>query len=146
MRSFLMAGALAVFAGCAAPGGGGPSDRPAGSIADETTPHREPMRSDPPARPRPQRPLPVPPSSPPDASALASLGKSCPAAGCPAGLTCLEYCGVAGCRPGAVFRTCEIPCRTRAQCPDGLECGVVADGPGRVCLGGGPRRPHGESM
>jgi hypothetical protein len=51
-------------------------------------------------------------------------------------MLCVKYCGIAGCRAGSVFRSCEIPCKGDAQCPAGLSCGQVADGPGRVCLGG----------
>jgi hypothetical protein len=52
-------------------------------------------------------------------------------------MQCLSYCGVAGCRPGSVLQSCEIPCKSDAQCPEGLGCGRVVDGPGRVCLGSG---------
>jgi hypothetical protein len=102
----------------------------------------------PPSRP-PRRPADLPrrrtPRLPTD---LAALHGPCPEQGCPEGMQCLRYCGVAGCRPGVVFRSCEIPCKGDVQCPAGLTCGQVADGPGRVCLGGGqapgPNPPGGD--
>ncbi|BDG02153.1 hypothetical protein [Anaeromyxobacter oryzae] len=75
-------------------------------------------------------------------SAPVGLHGTCPETGCPAGQRCIEWCGVAGCRPGLVFRTCEIPCKTDAQCPAGLACATIADGPGQVCDGGGAAAPR----
>lgn len=85
------------------------------------------------------------PSAPPRRAStpLAWLGAPCPDEGCPQGLACVRYCGVAGCRSGVFFQTCEIPCKTSAQCPEGLGCGTVADGPGRVCRGGRAPQPGG---
>ncbi|WP_243338198.1 hypothetical protein [Anaeromyxobacter soli] len=73
------------------------------------------------------------PSEAPPAPA-AGLHEPCPETGCATGQTCVEYCGIAGCGPGKpTFRTCEIRCETSAECPQGLTCGTIADGPGRVC-------------
>jgi hypothetical protein len=73
---------------------------------------------------------------------LAGLHDRCPEAGCAAGQRCLEWCGIAGCRPGLVFHTCEIPCERDAQCPAGLACLTIADGPGRVCTSGDAPSPR----
>lgn len=53
---------------------------------------------------------------------------------CKPGYTCVEYFGVAGPR-GPKFESCELPCdpiRAR-DCPAGLQCITIADGPGSVC-------------
>jgi hypothetical protein len=61
-------------------------------------------------------------------------GKPCPAAGCPAPLSCVSYCGFAGCDRGS-FSSCEIECNPQADdCPAGQICVSVADGPGDVCM------------
>jgi hypothetical protein len=77
-------------------------------------------------------------------SARAALHRSCSTTSvCPGALACVEYCGVAGCRPGSVFHSCELPCGHGRPCPEGLSCGMVSDGPGMVCSepGHGPRAP-----
>jgi hypothetical protein len=52
---------------------------------------------------------------------------------CPAGLTPVEYCGIAGCG-GLDFCSCEIPCESDPDdCPDGTLCVTISDGPGSVC-------------
>ena len=56
-----------------------------------------------------------------------------PGTRCEAGTSCLPYFGIAG-GSGPLFQTCEIPCRTVADCPTGQDCVTIADGPGQVCL------------
>ena len=52
---------------------------------------------------------------------------------CPAPMKCVSYYGYAGPR-GPLFQTCEIPCPSgQLQCPIGLTCTVINDGPGKVC-------------
>jgi hypothetical protein len=64
---------------------------------------------------------------------LDDLGKPCVAGKCPAGLTPVKYCGIAGCNPE--FCSCEIPCdRGPAVCPPGTTCAHISDGPGNVCM------------
>jgi hypothetical protein len=64
---------------------------------------------------------------------LSKLHATCPAAGCPMGLTAVSYLGIAG-PSGPSFCSCEIPCGSEAgACPSGLSCSYVADGPGNVC-------------
>jgi hypothetical protein len=64
---------------------------------------------------------------------LEGLHRACgPGAPCAPGQTCLEYFGIAGPR-GPAFHSCEIPCADR-DCPAGLRCAVIADGPGNVCV------------
>ncbi len=52
---------------------------------------------------------------------------------CDEGLTCVSYYGIAG-PSGPEFMSCEIPCTGDADCPSGQICGIVADGPGQVCM------------
>jgi hypothetical protein len=61
------------------------------------------------------------------------LGKPCPSAGCPPGLTRVSFCGIAGCDQGS-FCSCEVPCEEDADCPDGTVCASISDGPGNVCV------------
>ncbi len=56
-----------------------------------------------------------------------------PATRCGAGLSCVPYYGIAG-PAGPLFMTCEIPCTSDRECPADQDCGVVADGPGQVCV------------
>jgi hypothetical protein len=51
---------------------------------------------------------------------------------CEAPATCVKYYGIAGPR-GPEFKTCEIKCDKPTKCPTGTSCGIVADGPGKVC-------------
>ncbi len=51
---------------------------------------------------------------------------------CAAGLTCVKYYGIAG-PSGPQFKSCEIQCKTDAQCGEGHRCAMIADGPGHVC-------------
>jgi hypothetical protein len=54
-------------------------------------------------------------------------------ADCKSGQSCLNYFGIAGAQ-GPLFQTCEIPCpKGNSQCPSGLECVNIIDGPGTVC-------------
>ncbi len=73
-------------------------------------------------------------SAGPERVAIEALHRDCTSAPCPAGLTCVSYYGIAGPR-GPRLSTCEIPCKTTADCPPGhgLACGTIADGPGSVC-------------
>ena len=65
---------------------------------------------------------------------LNELGKPCVADKCPAGLTPVTYCGLAGCSAGQ-FCSCEIPCdKDPKVCPPGSTCVTIADGPGTVCM------------
>lgn len=61
------------------------------------------------------------------------LHSSCKTTGaCEAPFQCVSYYGIAGPQI-PVFKTCEIQCGTQSDCPTGLTCAVIADGPGRVC-------------
>jgi hypothetical protein len=52
---------------------------------------------------------------------------------CAFGFQCLEYYGIGGEVVGK-FKSCEIPCPNGdSDCPEGLTCGMIADGPGLVC-------------
>jgi hypothetical protein len=119
LRTLAAAAALVALAGCARR-------------------HAAPPEHAAPPAPGHAVPAPAPAATPSagagDEGAPATLGNPCPPAGCAAGQMCVEWCGFAGCRPGSVFRTCEIPCKTDAQCPADHVCGTVADGPGRVCV------------
>jgi hypothetical protein len=54
------------------------------------------------------------------------LHQACtPGSRCSQGQLCLEYTGFAG-QPLA---SCEIPCNSRSDCPEPLDCAAVADGP-----------------
>ncbi len=90
-----------------------------------------------PAEPAPPaEPVPVPevPATPvPEVPSTANRGESCTApVQCAAGLTCVQYFGIAG-PSGPRFGSCETSCVDSAPCPDGLKCITIADGPGAVC-------------
>lgn len=51
---------------------------------------------------------------------------------CAQGTECVSYYGIAGAK-GPQFKTCEIKCGPEKQCPSGLACKTIADGPGQVC-------------
>ncbi len=63
-----------------------------------------------------------------------SLHQSCSTnAECSGSAQCVSYYGFAG-QAGPKFSTCEIPCnKSNPDCPNGLICGDIADGPGPVC-------------
>lgn len=61
------------------------------------------------------------------------IGENCgPNDSCAQGLTCVSYYGIAGPR-GPQFKSCEIKCQAQTDCPSGLKCVTIADGPGQVC-------------
>lgn len=63
----------------------------------------------------------------------AAQGQPCHDGKCAAGLTCVQYVGIAGAR-GPTFTSCEIRCGLAgASCPEGQHCITIADGPGQVC-------------
>lgn len=62
----------------------------------------------------------------------AAQGEACPDRRCAAGLTCVEYYGIAG-PSGPRFTSCEVRCGKGGRCPDGQSCITIADGPGEVC-------------
>ncbi|MBL9107536.1 MAG: hypothetical protein JNL82_42005 [Myxococcales bacterium] len=63
----------------------------------------------------------------------ATPGPACGDKTCAAGEQCIEYFGVAG-PAGPRFKECGIPCNAQKNdCPDGLSCVTIADGPGPVC-------------
>lgn len=65
---------------------------------------------------------------------LDDLNTPCTDGTCPAGLTPVEYYGIAG-PQGPLFCSCSIPCgEDPAVCPEGTTCGTISDGPGVVCL------------
>lgn len=61
-------------------------------------------------------------------------GEPCPEDKCALGqnLECLKYYGFAG-PAGGLLTSCETPCGPADQCPEGLSCITIADGPGQVC-------------
>ncbi len=75
---------------------------------------------------------PSPAPAPEPEPAHGARGKPCPAEGCPAGMQCAKYYGIAG-PNGPAFTSCETPCKPKGPCPDGLKCVTIADGPGSVC-------------
>ena len=87
-----------------------------------------------PAVPAPPPPKEAPPATPPPANTTApGVGQNCGSGGaCADGLECISYYGIAGAR-GPQFKSCEIRCSAEKQCPSGLACKTVADGPGQVC-------------
>lgn len=69
---------------------------------------------------------PPPVNPPPD-------GATCGNKTCDSGEKCIEYYGVAGPR-GPKFHECGIPCHPQKHnCPEGMTCTTIADGPGPVC-------------
>ncbi len=97
--------------------------------------------SSPPPPPPPSAPAaPAPPpkespsrTAPPANPAAPGLGQKCGDNDlCAAGFECISYYGVAGPR-GPQFKSCEIRCNSEKQCPNGLACKTIADGPGQVC-------------
>jgi hypothetical protein len=63
---------------------------------------------------------------------LPGQGQACAEGKCAAGLSCVEYYGIAGPR-GPKFSSCEIRCGGGGKCPGGQTCVTIADGPGQVC-------------
>jgi hypothetical protein len=62
-----------------------------------------------------------------------SYGQPCgPRDACAEGLTCVKYYGIAG-ASGPALSSCEKTCGADADCPSGMACKTVADGPGHVC-------------
>jgi hypothetical protein len=43
---------------------------------------------------------------------------------------CIRYAGVAG--PSIPLYTCGVPCGEQGECPTGMSCATIADGP-RLC-------------
>jgi hypothetical protein len=85
--------------------------------------------------PEPTDPEPAKPKRPKRPGKTGSLpaqGLPCADGMCAAGLTCVEYYGVAGPR-GPAMSSCEIRCPGGKGCPAGQICTTIADGPGQVC-------------
>jgi curli biogenesis system outer membrane secretion channel CsgG len=83
-----------------------------------------------PANPAQESPLPATPPAEPTAP---GVGQKCGTNDlCAQGTECVSYYGIAGAR-GPQFKTCEIKCGADKQCPSGLACKTIADGPGQVC-------------
>jgi hypothetical protein len=133
--------AVVLLAGCRKeprppPAGGSAQVADAAAPAD-TAPLPADAAEPPPLPDAPGAPLPDA-RGPRDAGApgpgpLPGQGEPCNAAGkCKAGLTCVEYYGIAGPR-GGKFTSCEIRCGAKGQCPAGQSCITIADGPGQVC-------------
>lgn len=60
-------------------------------------------------------------------------GAMCGNKTCDSGEKCIEYYGIAG-PAGPKFRECGIPCHPqKGNCPEGMTCTTIADGPGPVC-------------
>jgi eight-cysteine-cluster-containing protein len=84
--------------------------------------------------------LPSAPSTPPDGgngglepAKPPPNGTSCGNKTCATGEKCIEYYGVAG-PSGPRFHECGIPCHPQKHnCPEGMTCTTIADGPGPVC-------------
>ena len=47
-------------------------------------------------------------------------------------MACVAYYGIAGAK-GPEFKTCEIKCTAKTECPGAMSCVTIADGPGQVC-------------
>jgi eight-cysteine-cluster-containing protein len=62
----------------------------------------------------------------------APQGMPCKDGKCAAGLSCVQYYGIAG-PNGPSFTSCEIRCGLKGSCPEGQKCITIADGPGQVC-------------
>jgi hypothetical protein len=77
-------------------------------------------------------PKPPPGDKPPVATGGPKLHEKCGANDACGEGTCVTYFGIAGPR-GPQFKTCEIKCDKPTKCPAGTSCGIVADGPGKVC-------------
>jgi hypothetical protein len=90
-----------------------------------------------PAPPRPPDPAAQgsgakPTGKAPGSAPLPQQGQPCAEGRCAAGLTCVDYYGIAGPR-GPRFTSCEIRCGSGGPCPAGQQCITIADGPGTVC-------------
>jgi len=73
------------------------------------------------------------PAGPGPAAKAPAIGEECGANdACAPGLSCVRFYGIAGKR-GPEFTSCEIRCGDGAECPKGLACITISDGPGRVC-------------
>jgi hypothetical protein len=73
------------------------------------------------------------PATPPANTTAPGVGQKCGDNDlCAQGTECVSYLGIAGAR-GPQFKTCEIKCGADKQCPTGLACKTIADGPGQVC-------------
>lgn len=77
-------------------------------------------------------PLPEPPKA--GQTTFTKLHMSCKQdSDCDPGVPCIGFYGFAG-PVGLQFTGCEIRCTSNTQCPAGLTCGTIADGPGQVCM------------
>ncbi|MEO8552163.1 MAG: hypothetical protein ABI678_19430 [Kofleriaceae bacterium] len=80
-------------------------------------------------------------AAPPPADAGPVTGHqrmACVNGACDPGLACVKYRGIGG----QELSSCEIPCDAKTACPSGQGCGVVADGPGQVCIPSGAPPPR----
>lgn len=67
-------------------------------------------------------PSPAPPPAPPE--------PECGGKTCTPPEQCIRYYGIAG--PSLPLFTCGQPCTEQGECPAGLSCATIADGP-RLC-------------
>lgn len=71
-------------------------------------------------------PEPLPPQEPASGPAAADCGGKT----CTLPEQCIRYYGIAG--PSLPLYTCGVPCGAQGECPEGLSCATIADGP-RLC-------------
>ena len=93
-------------------------------------PAQQPAPAPAPANPATESPS---PATPPANTTAPGVGQKCGDNDvCAQGAECVSYYGIAGAK-GPQFKTCEIKCGADKQCPSGLACKTIADGPGQVC-------------
>jgi hypothetical protein len=71
------------------------------------------------------------PSEPAEEEAPAPTDASCGDKTCVPPEQCIRYYGIAG--PSIQLYTCGQPCGAQGECPSGLSCAMIADGP-RLCI------------
>jgi hypothetical protein len=70
------------------------------------------------------------PSEPAQEEAPAPIDASCGDKTCVPPEQCIRYYGIAG--PSIPLYTCGQPCGAEGECPSGMSCATIADGP-RLC-------------
>ena len=106
-------------------GGGAAEQQPEAppTVVTEPAAQEEPVADEtPPPEPAPE----------PEPEPVAEPAKEIPCGN--ATCTPPERCiSVVGMRPGSHRKECWVTCGENDSCPDGMECTMIHDGPGRVC-------------
>ena len=107
-------------------GGAGQAPPPETPPEVSAPPPSEVPAEQPAAEPEPE----PPPEAPVEPAAEPAKEIPCGGSVCKSPEKCIT---VVGMRPNSARKECWVPCGEGDSCPEGMECSMIHDGPGKVC-------------